>query len=67
MTDNADTDEQYAYHMEMEHMEMERQHQLLEALMDCKRAGTDLDTIELLAGALGLYRRWKQYEAATQP
>lgn len=48
-------------------LQLEREEMALHALMQCKRAGSNLKDLETLAVELGLRREWQQYQATTQP
>lgn len=58
----SDDDGQAAHQLQLEREEL-----ALVALMNCKRAGADPDTLDALAAELGLRREWQRMAAQTQP
>lgn len=52
-----DPDDAWAAH----ELELEREHRTLWALSECRRAGVAAESLDFLAGELGLRLQWAQY------
>jgi hypothetical protein len=73
MTDDYMTPDEEAYvprddsDATMYLFQQEREETALRALMECKRAGTDLAVLQTLAIELGLLAEWNDYQNVVRP